>query len=344
MKFSVIPYLLRFKTPFRLAHGTRTSTQAVYIRLEHKNITGYGEATLPPYQSETINSVQSWIIKHQNLITTKHLLNPTKEIFPVDLKNPAASAALEMSVYNWFFKKHKLSPVNFLVNEHEANYKTTFTISKTDTNRINQIKEICANYSMLKLKLTGEEDDLEFVKSIISKIKKPFCVDINQGYSDKNSVLKLTIALKQLECILIEQPLKKRDYEGHLWLKNQVSIPIIADESIQNLKELKLFKEYFDGINIKIMKCGGLHQAQKMLDFIDHRTDQDFIKLLGCMSESTLGVGMATTLVNRFEYVDLDGPELISNDPFEGFRISKSLVKANLIKPKHSSILPQYKF
>ena len=188
MKFSVIPYLLRFKTPFRLAHGTRADTQVAYIKLEHEDIIGYGEASLPPYLSETIESVTSWVGKHQKLITTKHLLSPIGEPFPVDLKNTAASAALEMSVYNWYFNKHKLSPLNFLVNNQQANYQTTFTISKLDIPNLNKKKETCQNYSMLKLKLTGDDDDVAFVKNIIAKINKPFCVDINQGYNDKYAV------------------------------------------------------------------------------------------------------------------------------------------------------------
>ncbi|NNC82502.1 MAG: hypothetical protein HKN79_02915, partial [Flavobacteriales bacterium] len=150
----------------------------------------------------------------------------------------------------------------------------------------------------------------------------PFAVDLNQGCRDREEAALLIEALEDFACRLVEQPLKASDHEGHRWLGERVSIPIIADESIRNEDDLGQFHEVYAGVNVKVMKCGGLLQAQRMLRFQASQTDsRPFIKVLGCMSESTLGIYTSSVLAPLSDVADLDAPYLSANDPFEGFRI-----------------------
>lgn len=333
MRFNFIPYYLKFKTPFQLAHGTRTGTQLVYVEFEYNGIKGYGEASLPPYLNETKESVTKWLKNNASNISEPITNNQLWDSLPFDSKNTSAAAALEMSLINWRINKTQSSPKNYLASNYKGQYQTTFTISKSGLKSLNQKKIISQDFSSIKLKLTGKDDDLEFAKEMIKTIDRSFCVDINQGILDKEKALILILELEKIGCFLVEQPLKKTDYEGHLWLKNRVSIPIIADESIQNLEDLQSYAECFDGVNIKLMKCGGILRTQQMLDYIDNELNSEFIKLIGCMSESSLGVGMATTLLNRFDYADLDGPLLVQNDPFNGYSIQNAKINVPNLRP-----------
>ncbi|MGL1886525.1 MAG: hypothetical protein OCD76_08425 [Reichenbachiella sp.] len=118
--------------------------------------------------------------------------------------------------------------------------------------------------------------------------------------------------------------------------------PIIADESIRQYEDLVQLHDVYSGVNIKLMKCGGLFQAQKMLDFkVQNGEGTHFMKLIGCMSESTLGVSMAAVLASQSELVDLDAPYLNSNDPFVGFKISarKIVLEKEIVQKKEMLFL-----
>ena len=183
----------------------------------------------------------------------------------------------------------------------------------------------------MKLKLTGDEDDIDFVKAICEKSDKPFAVDFNQGVKTLEQAIIVCKELASLGCELIEQPLHKGDLQGHLELKNTIDVPIIADESIRDFDELKERVHFFDGVNLKLMKCGGVLECLKMLQYINNSISKECITLIGCMSESSLGVGVAASLASLFNYADLDGPYLIKNDPFDGFKISNGKILLNEI-------------
>ena len=264
MHLQIIPYYLKFKTPFHITHGIRDGTKVLFLKIAHQGTLGYGEACLPPYLSETAESVQNWISRHQKDLTTDHLFNPLANILPYDPNHPTASALLEMAAYNWYSNKHKIKPINLLAKGSPEQYQTTLTISKSDIEKLREKKLIARDFAMLKLKLTGEKDDQDFLLKVIQEIQQPFCVDLNQGWKDRKTALKNAKELKKLGCKFIEQPFFKNDYDSHLWLKERISLPIIADESIQNLDQMKKYGTCFDGVNIKLLKCGGIEYNSKL--------------------------------------------------------------------------------
>ncbi|MCC7331896.1 MAG: hypothetical protein IT232_04725 [Flavobacteriales bacterium] len=335
MKLTTQNFFLEFNRPFVLAHGTRNGTPLVFVKIEHKGSVGIGEASLPPYRKETQDSVKTWInSKYKEIQECLSLtLFQCEKSIPFSDENPSASAALQSAIINWYVNHHqiKLSDV-FGCNQSKP--KLTLTITKSDTSFLHEKLSISSNFDTLKLKLTGNDDDFDFVQFIRKHTHLPFCVDLNQGYTDKEDAIKLIEKLEKINCLLIEQPLKDKNHDEHFWLKTRTQIPIVADESICTSNDLKQYYEAYSGVNIKLMKCGGLFQAKKMLDFINSNTT-DYLKLIGCMSESSLGVYMAAQFASFFDMADLDSPYLNKNDPFTGFKIlNKKIVLSDSIEMK----------
>ncbi len=330
MKLSIHPYFLEFIRPFALAHGTRSGTQLAYIRIEHQGITAYGEASLPPYLPETFESVKSWIENQSQFLTDLLNSNPFEhpERIPFSIENPAASAALQSALLNWKARYDDRQLGSYFKNGNTIP-GLTLTITKNDFVILPEKLALAKHFTHLKLKLTGASDDIDFVKAIRKKTDVPFCIDVNQGFRKKEDAIKLISSLENQYCILVEQPLSAQDHDGHYWLKQRVPTPIIADESIRLYDDLVQFHEAYSGVNIKLMKCGGLFQAQKMIDF--QSNDTDFMKLLGCMTESTLGVATSAVLAPQFAMTDLDAPYLIKNDPFRGFGIVNGKIQIDAI-------------
>lgn len=327
MKLSLHPYFLEFIHPFALAHGTRIGTQLVFVKLEQHNIVAYGEASLPPYRKETIETVANWVNSKNDEILELLSINPFEQPLkiPFSSTHPSASAALQSAILNWFVKANNTHLAHYF-KQTQSKPKLTLTITKNDFPYIQEKLKLTEHFNYFKIKLTGDSNDLDFVKSIRLKTNVPFCIDINQGYSSKEKAILLISDLEQLNCILIEQPLKDTDHDGHYWLKQRTKLPIIADESIGMYNDLVQFHEAYSGVNIKLMKCGGLLQAQEMLNFAS-TINPNFIKLVGCMSESSLSVSMAAVLSSQSNMSDLDAPYLNKNNPFEGFSIENKQIK-----------------
>ncbi len=333
MKLSVHPYFLEFIHPFALAHGTRTGTQLAFVKIEYQGIVAYGEASLPPYRNETFESVKYWVESkyQQTLELISSIPIHLTSQFPFSAEHPSASAALQMALLNW---QAKLTHTNLfdIIKQTSTLPALTLTITKNDFDFISEKLKLANHFNHFKLKLTGHSDDIDFVKAIRKLTDLPFCIDINQGCNNQEDAIQLISTLEQFQCKLIEQPLNNHNHEGHYWLKQRTPLPIIADESIALYTDLVQYHEAYSGVNIKLMKCGGLMQAQQMVDY-QPENNSSFMKLIGCMSESSLGVAAAAAIASQCQMADLDAPYLNINDPFKGFQIwNGKIVVANQIE------------
>ena len=176
-----------------------------------------------------------------------------------------------------------------------------------------KVKE-AADFQVLKIKLGGpdDKDKIDFLRSITDK---PFLVDANQGWTNVESALRMIDHLSALNVLLVEQPMPVvTPTEGWLALKQKSALPIFADESVKRLVDLEASAELFHGMNIKLMKSTGLAEAHAMLNRCQQLGLQTMI---GCMTESSCAIMAAAQLAPQATFVDLDGPFLINNDPFE---------------------------
>lgn len=305
---------LLFRFPFRIAHGERTGTDVVFVRALCHGYQTFGEATLPPYLDDNIESVLGFF--NSPLLEQIDLSNDPEVVFDeIDQKYFGAlpaKAALDMAL--WRLKAISNGKTLHELFGADINQKVphSYTIGVCDKVEMGKKIEfgLQSGFSFFKLKLTGANDK-QMLSDYAALSKLPFAVDANQSWMNLDDSIDLSLMLEQLGCVLIEQPFPKDDFQKTYGLKNRISIPLIADEACQRLGDIDKLQESFDGVNIKLQKCGGLTEAFRM---IKKARELDMKILIGCMSESSVGCDAAEALAPFCDWADLDGPFLISNN------------------------------
>ena len=169
---------------------------------------------------------------------------------------------------------------------------------------------------MFKVKM-GSKDDQRVLETVRSVTDRPVRVDANEGWTLEDALSRLDW-LQKMGVELVEQPLPAEQLEESAELRRQSPLPLFADESVHRAADIPRLAEAFDGINIKLMKCGGLGEALRMI----HVARAHGMKImLGCMVESSMAITAAAHLAPLVDYVDLDGNLLVDNDPFIGATI-----------------------
>ncbi|MDE6332971.1 MAG: dipeptide epimerase, partial [Muribaculaceae bacterium] len=164
----------------------------------------------------------------------------------------------------------------------------------------------------------GLDKDKELVEMIRAKSDVPLCVDANQGWNDREWALDMCHWLSERGCQFVEQPFDKKRIDDTAWLRERSPLPIIADEFLQRLPDVRRAAEAYDGINIKLMKSTGMHEAYKMAVLA---RALGMKVMLGCMTETSCAVTAAAQLAPMVDWADLDGNLLIANDRFDGIKI-----------------------
>ena len=304
---------------FNLAKYSRTTTPDVLVQLEYDGIIGYGEASMPPYLGESIASVCEFLGKldlsqFTDPFRIEEILAYVDSVAP---NNRAAKASVDIALHDLlgkimgqpWYKIWGLSP--------EKAPNTSFTIGIDTAEVVRKKVDEAAPYKVLKVKM-GLDNDKELVEIIRSKTDRPICVDANQGWDDKEKALEMCHWLAERNCLFVEQPMPKEKIEETAWLRERSPLPIIADEFLQRLPDVLRAKEAYDGINIKLMKSTGMHEAYKMAVLA---RSLGMKVMLGCMTETSCAVSAAAQLAPMVDWADLDGNLLIANDCFDGMKI-----------------------
>ncbi len=319
LKLSFFPYELKLRHAFNLAKFSRTTTPDVQVTLEYDGITGYGEASMPPYLGESVESVTKFLgsldlTQFKDPFRIDEILDYIDHVAP---KNSAAKASVDIALHDLlgkimgqpWYKIWGLSP------EKAPNTSFTIGIDKADVVR-QKVKE-ASPYKVIKVKM-GLDNDQETVEIIRSMTDVPICVDVNQGWNDREHALRMIDWLAERNCLFVEQPMPKENFEDIAWLKSRSSLPIIADEAFQRINDIPKLAEAYDGINIKLMKSTGLHEAYKMVN-LGRALGMKI--MVGCMTETSCAVSAAAQIAPLVDYADLDGNLLIGNDRFDGMKI-----------------------
>lgn len=234
--------------------------------------------------------------------------------------NHAAKASIDIALHDLYGKLHCQPLWQMWDIDSTATPCTSYTIGYDASDSIVQLKVREADWAkILKVKLGREEaEDKRMIRLIRSISNKPIYVDANQGWPTKEHALKMCQWLAEQGVVLIEQPMPKLMNEEHAWLCERVELPIIADEACQTYADVAGLQPYYDGINIKLMKCGGVAEARKMIALARELGMQ---VMIGCMTETSAGISAATTLSPLVDYADLDGHVLLANDPYDGIQL-----------------------
>lgn len=319
MKLDCYPYTIKLKEQFTISINSRTTTPAVIVEVEHNGLTGYGEASLPPYLYEDQSSVMNFLNK-VNLASFSGPENINLILDYVDNiaeGNNAAKASVDIALHDLLGKFLDVPLHKYLGIDRRNNIYSSYTIGISDSKKTKQKVDDSSEFKFLKVKL-GSERDREIIMSIREFTDKPLFIDVNQGWSDKYFALDMISWLAGQNVVLVEQPLPKENFEDVNWLNEKSPLPIIADESVRVLGDLEKIKDFYTGVNIKLMKAGGIRQAYRMMQ----RAEELNLKImLGCMTETSCAITAASHLSPLADWVDLDGAELISNDLFNGIKI-----------------------
>ncbi len=319
MKLKFRPYTLNLRHVFTVAVHSRTTTPAVLTEIEHDGVTGFGEASMPPYLGESQDSVMEFLSnldleQFDDPFQLENILDYVDESAP---GNGAAKAAVDIALHDLIGKIVQHPWYRIWGFDPSATPDSTYTIGIDAPDMIRQKVKEAEAYNILKIKLGGP-NDREIVETIRSVTDKPLTVDANQGWVDKQQALDMIHWLYERNTLLIEQPMPKDVVDDAAWLTENSPLPTIADEALQRLSDVPRLKGAYTGINIKLMKCTGMREAHKMLTLA---RSMDMKVMLGCMTETSCAVSAAAQLSPAADWADLDGNLLIANDPYEGMTI-----------------------
>lgn len=319
MKLKYYQYDLQLKHTFTIARSSRNIDSVVLVEIEHDGIVGYGEASPSSRYGENADTVSNFLsrIDFSCFEDPFQLETILRYIDVISEGNSSAKAAIDIALHDWIGKKVNLPLYKYWGLDRRKLLKTSFTIGIDKPEVIEQKVREAEEYPILKIKL-GLENDKDILDAVRRVTQKTIRVDANEGWKTKEIALEKIKWLQDEGVELVEQPLPASDLEGTKWLKERVSIPIIADENCVRLHHVPGLKDVFDGINIKLMKCTGLREAQRMI----HTAQACNLKIMmGCMIESSIAISAAAQLSPLIDFADLDGHVLTTNDPFEGILI-----------------------
>ncbi|MEO8973453.1 MAG: dipeptide epimerase [Ktedonobacteraceae bacterium] len=320
MQIDAKPVDLKLTVPFRISRGVQYTSPNAIVQINHNEFTGYGEASPAEYYSESVETVLACIALFAgNLGNDPFLIEDIMHNLDYIIGlNPSAKAAVDMALYDIMGKMLGV-PVYKLLGLNPAHAAhTSFTIG-LDT-PINMAKKalVARDYPILKIKV-GTKNDLDIIKAIRDVTDATIRVDANTGWTPKEAIKNIS-AFAPYNIEFVEQPVPAHDLAGLKLIRDNVPLPIIADESCVTVEDIPRVAECVDGINIKLMKCGGISSALKMI----HVARAHNLRIMiGCMIESSLAITAAAHLTPLVDYADLDSHLLIDNDPYTGVTVEK---------------------
>ncbi|MBW7889229.1 MAG: dipeptide epimerase, partial [Bacteroidetes bacterium] len=316
MKLSFRPFTMELRHTFTVAEASRTVTPAVLTEIEYDGIVGYGEAALPPYLGDSQESVMEFLkrvdlSKYESPFMIEDIMN---DIDHIRFYNTAAKAAVDIALHDLVGKLMNQPWYNIWGYDKNKAPNTTFTIGIDKADVVKEKTKEAKGFKILKVKL-GRDNDKEMIESVRAVTNVPLTADPNQGWKDRYYALDMIHWLKEQGVVYVEQPMAKERLEDHAWLTEKSPLPILADESCQRLSDLEQIKGAYSGIVIKLMKCTGMREANKMITLA---RAYNMKILIGCMTETSCAISAASHLSPACDWADLDGNLLIANDIYKG--------------------------
>lgn len=311
-------YALELKHTFSISRESHDFQDTLIVGLSLNGKTGFGEATSNPYYKITVESMMAEIQAIENELADYHFETP--ELFHSYLCTKKLSnfaiCGLDLAA-NDLYGKLLEKPLHEIWQTTTQHYPTTnYTIGLDSVEKmVAKMKE--KPWPIYKIKL-GTDHDVELVKELRKHSNAIFRIDANCAWSADETIANAPL-LKDLGVEFLEQPLKADDWQGMKKVQNHCVLPIIADESCILEEDVEKCNGFYTGINIKLTKCGGLTPARRM---IKKARNLGLKVMVGCMTESSVGISAIAQLLPQLDYVDMDGAMLLKHDIAEGVIIS----------------------
>lgn len=326
--FAVRRKQLMLTHTWTLSRNSSDFKDNVFVRVERDGVVGWGEAAPNVRYGQTAEQTQADLEKVRSLVEAGDwfqyvdLRTQWERALPEQV---CTHAALDMAILDWVGGRLKTPLYRLLGLDAGKAPVTTFSIGIDTPEVIRQKVEEAKDFPVLKIKV-GRDNDAEILAAVREATDKPLRVDANEGWKTKEQALDKIRWLQGLGVELIEQPLPAAMVEETAWLRERAEIPIVADEAVKTASDIPRLAGAYDGINIKLMKSGGIQEAIRMI----HVARAFGMKImLGCMIESSVAISAAAHLSPMVDWADLDGNLLISNDPFSGVAVERGKLVLN---------------
>jgi L-alanine-DL-glutamate epimerase-like enolase superfamily enzyme len=324
MNFTCISRELHPRRAFRISRARRTEVRNVFLRLEHEGATGFGEASPNSFYDETWEGVIHKLELAREFIGTLEVRCVADieaawhEAWRFLAPSRAAQCALDVALWDWLARRQGVTVAELAWGEAPTPVTTFATIGLSNADELAEKVEELRGFPRIKIK-SDASANIETVRCIRAQSPALLAVDANCAWGSLDlGALAATLASLGVE--FIEQPLPpERDAE-----LASLSLPLLADESCVTEDDVPRVLEYFDGFNIKLVKCGGITPARRMAKLGRARGKKIMV---GCMLESSALIAAGAVIGQRTDYADLDGAWLISDDPFCGWRFDHGVLR-----------------
>ena len=343
MNFSIYTVPLKKKYPLQISRGIKNQSVNVFLKIKDGNFTAWGESA--PGESENAGSAE--IVKEQlkSFISTDIKNESFDELYNRALEMkiaPCAYASIDMAL--WDLKAKKVNkPLYKYLSLPKPSQPTSVTIGINPVDVIRERIPIILKdnkFKSLKVKLgnpLGLDADKEMFNEVYKMSKNynvKLRVDANGGW-DVNQTLEMMNWLNEREVDYIEQPLKEGDESDLKYIFERRKMPIYLDESCRFAKQIPIWAKYVDGINLKLMKCGGITEGLKI---INTARAHGLKTMIGCMSESSLSIAASASISGIIDHIDLDSHYNLNPDPSTGISLINGITSLS-DKPGHGGEL-----
>ena len=323
MELVLRAYELKLKHTFTISRKSIDTQPSLIVELKSNGYSGFGEATSNPYYHITVPLMMADLEKIRPIIEATTDETPEEfwaKIHPYLNNNMFALCALDVA-YNDLYARKKEKKLYELWNYNPTqNILTDYTIGIASIDKmVAKMKEL--PWPIYKIKL-GTHEDIEIVTELRKHSDAIFRIDANCGWTAEETI-KNAVALKKLGVEFLEQPLRADDWEGHKEVFKHSVLPVVADESCIVEADVAKCHNHFHGVNVKLAKCGGLTPGKRM---IEEAKKLGLKTMVGCMTESTVGISAIAHLLPQLDYVDMDGALLLAEDIATGVVIKDGVI------------------
>ncbi len=325
MKLILHEFDLPLRHQFTISRGSIDVQKTLIVELQQDGFSGYGEATTNDYYGFTLQNMASALEAVRPEISSHELTDPAdfwQLLAPQLNQNSFAQCALDLAAHD-LWGKIKQQPVYQLWGLETSSIPiSNYTIGIDDIDVMVSKMQEFPDWPIYKIKL-GTSNDCEIVRTLREHTDATFRVDANCAWSAEETIAN-SHQLKELNVEFIEQPMEATQWEAMKEVRAASALPVIADESCLVEADVQRCQEGFHGINIKLVKCGGLTPAKRM---IQQARQLDLKVMVGCMTESTVGISAIAQLLPLLDYVDMDGAVLLREDIASGVSVEAGLCR-----------------
>jgi L-alanine-DL-glutamate epimerase-like enolase superfamily enzyme len=325
MKLRLHAFDLPLAHVFTISRGSLRSQPTLIVELEEDGLRGYGEATSNGYYGFTVRGMADVLEAQRGRIEAAVWQTPEEfwqAMQPALADQPFAHCALDQAAHDLWGKRHGKRVYEMWGLSADRNPASDYTIGIAPIDEMAAKMDEFPDWPIYKIKL-GTADDLSIVEALRRRTGAVFRVDANCAWTAEQTLANAG-EMKRLGVEFIEQPLPADRWDEMREVRRRCELPVIADESCIVEGDVDRCADAFHGVNIKLTKCAGLTPARRM---IARARELNLSAMVGCMTESTVGISAIAQLLPLIDYVDMDGAVLLAHDVADGVKLVRGVCR-----------------